>query len=217
MQLHKLSPQFIIRLLTIFIMLIMSQTTFYFLTLNTLLAYLPIELSFQIQRNNFPWLQKILVAFWFLFFPTIPYLVSNIIYIDMLPIYSPVGSILSVRIWGLLIILSLVVFAYIVWGFTQLLALVMALQEKYHLKNWLSWGILLGICFISSMGIYAGRFPPRLHSIYFLTDPWQVVDIIFLQWSVKKLELIILFWLLHLGILFVLYIHEKLREVAITR
>lgn len=213
----QLSPQTIIRLLTIFIMLLMSQTTFHFLTLNTFLAYLPIELSFQIQRTSIPWIQKILSAFWLLFFPNIPYLASDIIHTDMLTIYSPMGSVPSVWIWGLLIILFLVVFAYIVWGFTQLLALAMALQKKYHLKDWLTWGIILGICFVSSMGIYSGRFSPRLHSIYFLTDPWQVIDIIFLQWSVKKLELIILFWFLHLGILFVLYIHEQLRQIALKK
>lgn len=213
--LQKLSPQTIIRLLTIFIMLLMSQTTFYFLTLNTFLAYVPIELSFQIQRTSHPWLQKILTVFWLLFFPNIPYLASDIIHADLLTIYSPMGSVPSVRFWGLLIILFLVVFAYIIWGFTQLLALMTALQIKYRLKSWISWGILLGICFLSSMGIYAGRFSPRLHSVYFLTDPWQVVDIIFLQWSVKKLELVILFWFLHLGILFVLYIHERLRQEVV--
>lgn len=50
--LQKPFPQTTIRLLTIFIMILMSQTTFYFLTLNTFLAYVPIELSFQIQRTN---------------------------------------------------------------------------------------------------------------------------------------------------------------------
>lgn len=212
---QKLSPQNSIRLLTIFIMLVMSQTTFYFLTLNTFLAYLPLELSFQIQRDYRPWVKKVLAAFWLLFFPNIPYLASDIIHADLLTIYSPLGSVPSVRLWGLLIILFLVVFAYIIWGFTQLLALMSSLKVKYNLKSWAADGILFAICFLSSMGIYAGRFPPRLHSVYFLTDPWQVIDIVFLQWSMKKLELVVLFLLLHLGILFVLYIHEKLRSAAV--
>lgn len=206
---NKVSYQNQIRLLTIFIMIIMNQTKFSFLSLNTFLAYLPLELFFQIQKEYHLWVQQVLIALWLLFFPNIPYLASDIIHVDLLTIYSYGVSIPSVWLWSLLIILFLVVFAYITWGFTQFLALMSSLEVKFKMKGWMSFGILLGICFLSSMGIYAGRFPPRLHSIYFFTKPWQVIDIVFLQWSVKKLELVILFFLMHLGVIFVLYIQEK--------
>lgn len=192
----------------------MYTTKFYFLSLNTLLAYIPLELSFHIKDTRWPILQVILGCIWLLFFPNIPYLVTDIVHSDMLQLYNYAdgSSLPSVRLWALLIALFLVIFAFNLWGFSELLKLARYFKDKFQIHPFIMRMIIGGICFLSAMGIYAGRFPPRLHSIYFLTDPLKVFDIIFVQWSQKKLEFVLLFFILHLGILTVLYIQNLLME-----
>ncbi|OJG39872.1 hypothetical protein RV01_GL001054 [Enterococcus dispar] len=204
----------IIRLIALLTIIIMYTTKFYFLSLNTLLAYIPLELSFHIKDTRSPILQVILGCIWLLFFPNIPYLVTDIVHSDMLQLYNYAdgSSLPSVRLWALLIALFLVIFAFNLWGFSELLKLARYFKDKFQVHPFVMRMIIGGICFLSAMGIYAGRFPPRLHSIYFLTDPLKVFDIIFLQWSQKKLEFVLLFFILHLGILTVLYIQNLLME-----
>lgn len=204
----------IIRLIALFTIIIMYTTKFYFLSLNTLLAYIPLELSFHIKDMRSPILQVILGCVWLLFFPNIPYLVTDIVHSDMLQLYNYAdgSSLPSVRLWALLIALFLVIFAFNLWGFSELLKLARYFKDKFRIHPFVMRMIIGGICFLSAMGIYAGRFPPRLHSIYFLTDPLKVFDIIFIQWSQKKLEFVLLFFILHLGILTVLYIQNLLME-----
>lgn len=202
----------IIRLIALLTIIIMYTTKFYFLSLNTLLAYIPVELSFHIKDVRSPILQVILGCIWLLFFPNIPYLVTDIVHSDMLQLYNYAdgSSLPSVRLWALLIALFLVIFAFNLWGFSELLKLARYFKDKLNLHSYGIRLIVAAICFLSSMGIYAGRFPPRLHSIYFLTDPLKVFDIVFLQWSLKKLEFVLLFFVLHLGILVVLSIQNLL-------
>jgi len=192
----------------------MYTTKFYFLSLNTVLAYIPLELSFHIKDTRSPILQVILGCIWLLFLPNIPYLVTDIVHSDMLQLYNYAdgSSLPSVRLWALLIALFLVIFAFNLWGFSELLKLARYFKDKFQIHPFVMRMIIGGICFLSAMGIYAGRFPPRLHSIYFLTDPLKVFDIIFVQWSQKKLEFVLLFFILHLGILTVLYIQNLLME-----
>lgn len=190
------------------------STHFNFLALNTLLAYIPIELSFQIQKTKNHSLQIGLAFLWLLFFPNIPYLATDIIHTDLLNLYNNTTgmSVESVRGWGLIFILFLVAFSYINWGFTELFSLAELAKQKLKLRNSV---MCLGLCFVSllsSMGMYAGRFSPRLHSKHFFMEPLRVLEIIFLQWSMKKAELIILFFLLHVGIMGTLYVTRKSKQ-----
>lgn len=176
--------------------------------MNSFLAYVPIELSFQIKRVSSNSLRYGLLALWLLFFPNIPYLATDMVHGNLVNIYHNATklSVETVKGWGYILLLFLMAFAYINWGFMEGLSLARYFQVQHKWKK--RTGIFLGtvVCFLSSMGMYAGRFAPRLHSVYLFTDPLKVIHIIFFNWSVKKLELVALFFLLHAAILLVFYV-----------
>lgn len=200
--------QNIIRLFTLCVVLFTWPTKFDFLALNSLLAYIPIELSFQIKRVRISTVRYVLLACWLLFFPNIPYLATDVVHGDLVHIYNNATklSVPTVKGWGYIILLFLVVFAYINWGFLEGASLVVYLQEKWKMKKWFFSAGIAAICFLSSMGMYAGRFAPRLHSIYLFTNPVKVVEIIFFTWTLKKLELVGLFFCLHAAVILILYV-----------
>jgi uncharacterized membrane protein len=192
------------------------ETHFDFLVLNTFLAYLPIECAFQVQRIKNGYVQLLFGFLWLLFFPNIPYLVTDIVHADLLGLYNNLTgmSLETIRGWGLILILFLVIFAYIYWGFMEFFALMTLVKEKFQLSKWVIIGAVPVICWLSSMAMYAGRFAPRLHSVHFFTNPLYVLEVIFAHWTMKKFEFICLFFLLHLGIIGILWITNGRQKEA---
>ena len=195
--------KYAVRLITVGVLLIATGTHFHFLVLNTFLAYLSIEFVFQLQRTQNRPLQLILVGLWLLFFPNIPYLATDIVHADMLPLYDYFtgASLETIRGWGLILLLFLVMFAYIIWGFLSLFAVADWVKQTFQVKQSLIWLGIGATCWLSSMAMYAGRLAPRLHSVYLFRYPLHVLKIIFLEWPPKKIEFVLLFFALHLAII----------------
>ncbi|RST96375.1 hypothetical protein CBF36_00225 [Vagococcus bubulae] len=191
------------------------NTRFSFLSLNILLAYIPLELSFQFFRVKKNGLKLGLAALFMLYFPNIPYLVTDIIHMDILDIYNHFtgDSIKNLGDWTLTIVLFLAIFSFVLIGFGQLLKLLSYAKKQYRLTTTQVSGVLLLVCFLSSLGIYAGRFPPRFHSIDIFVRPWYVFKTIFLEWSFIKLEIVLLFLGLHLAIIGVMTMNRQLSKL----
>ncbi|MGX6969543.1 DUF1361 domain-containing protein [Vagococcus bubulae] len=205
----------IVRLMSLLLIIGAYNTRFSFLSLNILLAYIPLELSFQFFRVKKNGLKLGLAALFMLYFPNIPYLVTDIIHMDILDIYNHFtgDSIKNLGDWTLTIVLFLAIFSFVLIGFGQLLKLLSYAKKQYRLTTTQVSGVLLLVCFLSSLGIYAGRFPPRFHSIDIFVRPWYVFKTIFLEWSFIKLEIVLLFLGLHLAIIGVMTMNRQLSKL----
>ena len=202
----------LVRLFTLLLIVIAQFSRFHFLSLSVFLAYIPIELSFQIQFVNNKYLKVLLGGFFILFFPNIPYLVTDMIHMDLLPIYDLATGLSSqsLRFWLLTVGMFASVFCYVLVGFSQLLIQLKSLGTYFKFNGMIYGLVALLFSFISSLGIYVGRFPPRIHSVDFLRDPLNVFQIIFLEWSVRKFELIMIFVVLHLIVIGTILINNQL-------
>jgi len=201
--------------MSVLIIISTYNTRFSFLSLNILLAYIPLELSFQFFNVKSKKWKTVLLALFILYFPNIPYLVTDIIHMDILDIYNHFtgDSIKNLADWTLTIVLFISVFSYVLLGFGQLLKLLTYLKQEWRLSlNSLNI-LLVAVCFLSSLGIYAGRFPPRFHSIDIFVRPWYVFKTIFLEWSVIKIEIVCLFLVLHLMIIGIMTMNKKLSKL----
>lgn len=205
----------IIRFIILFIIIGAYNTRFSFLSLNIFLAYIPLELSFQFFRVKHSYVKLGIAALFMLYFPNIPYLVTDIIHMHMLNIYNQFtgDSIKNLSDWTLTIVLFLSIFSFVLLGFGQLLKLMMYTKKRYELSTVQVNLALTLICFLSSLGIYAGRFPPRFHSIDVFSRPWYVFKTIFLDWSVVKLEIVLLFLFLHLCIIGMMTMNRQLSKL----
>lgn len=205
----------IVRLMSLLLIIGAYNTRFSFLSLNILLAYIPLELSFQFFRVKKNSLKIGLAALFMLYFPNIPYLVTDIIHMDILDIYNHLtgDSIKNLGDWTLTVVLFLAVFSFVLIGFGQLLKLLNYIKNRYALNMTQVSVILIVVCLLSSLGIYAGRFPPRFHSIDIFVRPWYVFKTIFLNWSLVKLEIVFLFLILHLAIVGVMTMNKQLSKL----
>ncbi|UNM90383.1 MULTISPECIES: DUF1361 domain-containing protein [Enterococcaceae] len=201
-----------VRLMSLLFIIGAYNTRFSFLSLNILLAYIPLELSFQFFRVKKNSLKIGLAALFMLYFPNIPYLVTDMIHMDILDIYNYFtgDSIKNLGDWTLTVVLFLAVFSFVLIGFGQLLKLLNYIKNRYTLNMTQVSLILIVVCLLSSLGIYAGRFPPRFHSIDIFVRPWYVFKTIFLNWSLVKLEIVVLFLILHLAIVGVMTMNKQL-------
>lgn len=202
-----------VRLLTAIVIVVtfIPDTPLVFLPVNTFLAYLPIELSYQILQNKTKKTSYVLLPIWLLFFPNIPYLLTDFVHVKRLHIYAPakLAGIPDVRHWTLFIILALLVFTYVLLGFTlaeKIIETFPFFGQTRALKNC----SLVIFSFLSSLGVYVGRFPPRIHSIYLFKEPLNVIQIVFFEWSLEKLLIILLFTVFHLWLFFMFWVIKKI-------
>lgn len=191
------------------------NTRFSFLSLNILLAYIPLEMAFQFFKAKNKYVKAILAALFMLYFPNIPYLVTDIIHMDILDIYNHFtgDSITNLADWTLTVVLFISIFSYVVLGFGQLIKLLSYAKQEFRLSVKSLSLSLVGVCFLSSLGIYAGRFPPRFHSIDIFVRPWYVFKTIFLDWSFIKFEIVLLFLVLHLIIIGIMTMNKQLSNL----
>lgn len=122
---------------------------FIFMSWNIFLAWIPFVLSgyFEAYRNKEKWKQVFLFASWLLFFPNALYIVTDLIHLEVST---------NVPLWYDVVLL----FAS---SFIGLMMAFMSLQkaEKILVANFKRQtvnGMMAGILFLGSFGVYLGRF-----------------------------------------------------------
>lgn len=143
--------------------------------LNGLLAYVPIELSFWLKSDKpkSNWLFFGVGIVWLLFFPNIPYLLTDLVHLSWLRPYIPNSFALlnNPNIWKDFYLLLAGVLGFLIIGYQSLKALGLTLTQRFqHLPKHFEHVFYVFICSISSFGIYLGRFS-RLHTVYLITEP----------------------------------------------
>ncbi|CAD5900805.1 MULTISPECIES: DUF1361 domain-containing protein [Carnobacterium] len=147
--------------------------------LNGLLAYIPIELSFWLTNKKLKStsLFFIISAVWLVFFPNLPYLLTDLVHLSWLRPYIPDSyALLSApNIWKDFYLLLAGVIGFLIVGYHSLKAFGDTLAIRFNFKkNYYVHLFYLFICGISSFGIYLGRFS-RLHTVYLITDPIESI------------------------------------------
>ncbi|KRN01316.1 hypothetical protein FD13_GL001120 [Levilactobacillus senmaizukei DSM 21775 = NBRC 103853] len=186
-----------------------AKDPFSFLVLNTCLGVLPIEISFHLHSRQVQkaWLFWPIFALWLLFYPNTPYLLTDLFHLSLLRPYALSGLLrVTPHIW--------IYFTYMVisavgcsflgfWSLNHVSHLVAERLVKGQRLGRVA--ILVALTFLTSVGIYIGRFL-RIHTIYLFLNPEQFVRPLITMWTpdmwlfVGLMTFIQLFcyWILHL-------------------
>lgn len=183
-----------------------TQTTFSFMGLNVFLAWLPILFAqlFLKLRSKWQWL---FAPLWLLFFPNVPYLMTDLFHFASLDIYRRGGHFLnnSSGWWSyLLLLLPALLMVFI--GMAQVFKLFSAVKWKWRLPQKIGGLAILAI--LSSIAVYIGRFD-RVHSIELLVHPWRVLELLVGNWSAGKVQFVLMFSILQLGIWGLIYFLQQ--------
>lgn len=171
------------------------QDAFSFLAFNTLLGYIPIELSFWLQHHSFrwSWVFWLVSLIWLLFYPNAPYLLTDFFHLALLHPYAPLTGLLrnSLPLWTHFLLLV---------GIGIITAAIAQVQAEHVLQkvsarlpgkgaNWLPW-LRLVLYTLTGIGIYIGRFL-RLHTVYLLT-PTLIWGPLSQMWSWHMMGFVVL-------------------------
>ena len=195
----KLTKQWQIRIffwIAIILLYFFMPRPFNFMAFNIFLAYVPIEIGFQLPRFN----DRRSLAFWcslivwLVFYPNTPYVMTDLFHLSWLQPHTSINGILKSdpQIWLIFAIMVICAVSCLFFGLLSLDQVSHQLTELTTPKHpkFKFWWITI-FSFISSIGIYIGRFL-RLHSIYlFFTPSWffrQLMSI----WSANMLKFTII-------------------------
>ncbi|GAX08919.1 MAG TPA: DUF1361 domain-containing protein [Lactobacillus sp.] len=187
-----------------------AHEPFTFLILNTFLGYLPIEISFHLSKERpksglFFWL---IVLLWLLFYPNAPYLLTDLFHLSLLNPYGVDGLLqLNLHVWIYFTYLLISVLFCVILGFWSLNYVANVIAQRYLRGNsWLQTILVLILTFLSSVGIYVGRFM-RIHTVYLFISPELITDRLLHMWTPTMLVFVglmtliqlIAYWLVYLA------------------
>lgn len=126
-----------------------EKSHFVFLTWNLFLGFIPLFIASIMYygriRNKVVCL--IFGFIWLVFFPNAPYLLTDFIHL---------GYGTSVPVWLDMILILNYGFTGLYYGFQSLWMIEQILEEVFHLKR--TWTLAVILLFLSSFGVYLGRF-----------------------------------------------------------
>lgn len=168
-------------------------TPFSFMALNVFLAWLPIEcgwLTLCVQGK----LRYVLGGLWLLFFPNIPYLLTDLLHLEALNIYRRGGLFQNIpKEWLFFLLLVVPVIVMVTVGMNQVLRLVKQLPDAKRL----SWLYFIVLAFLAGTAIYIGRFD-RIHSIELILQPISTLSLLLGNWDKEKLQFVLIFMIIQL-------------------
>jgi uncharacterized membrane protein len=216
--LKKTQLQWLIRLAYGFFLLFaffFITEPFDFIFLNTLLAYIPIELGFHL-GNGHPkhnGLFVIISILWLLFYPNNPYLITDLFHLSLLHPYNPVTLLIreSPHLWLYFAYLVGIALISTIIGFATLKNMAQQIAQRFFKASVKAQFVVLEvILFLTSIGIYIGRFL-RIHTIYLL-DPKAILEPIAHMWQLNSWLFFLIIFVLCNGIYLSIYIFGKLTD-----
>ncbi|GEP25184.1 membrane protein [Lentilactobacillus diolivorans] len=166
------------------------------MVLNTLLAFIPIELSFHIDvgkpKNMI--LFWLLIIVWMLFYPNTPYLLTDLFHLSLLNPYGVNGLLrLDDTMWlkfSLLLISTIFSTLLGMWGLDRIAAAISARFKMSDMPVFKDLVIII-LTILSSIGIFIGRFL-RIHTIYLFLTPEMFIRPLLNMWSHSAIVFIVL-------------------------
>ncbi len=185
----------------------LKNPPFNFLVLNTFLAFIPIELSFHIDKGKpkNPILFWIIVIVWLLFYPNTPYLLTDLFHLSLLQPYGSNGLLrLDNTMWFNYTLLMLSTISSTLLGFWGLDRVAKAIAARFRLNHFVFQNIIIvGLSILSSIGIFIGRFL-RIHTVYLFLTPEQFVKPLLNMWSPKAIFFIALLTIIQLAFFYLI-------------
>lgn len=173
---------------------------FGFIFLNTILGYIPIEISFHINPKNnlFFWF---IFLIWLLFYPNAPYILTDLFHLDRLQNFTGEALLnLDANTWFLFACLLISSLSLIILGMFSLISVSNMVNEKLSLNHRLSFFIVpIILIFASSVGVFIGRFL-GLHTVTFLRAPQHYIDLFMNMWNHSMLIFVVLLSIVQLVI-----------------
>ena len=192
-----------------------------FLIWNLFLAWIPLILSISIgyiyafhKRSVF---RKIYLLFlgliWVAVYPNCPYIITDYIHLSGIRYYiSNIGYTMNFILWYDFIMISLFILTGFLLGFISLYMVQTLLTDRFN--KWIGSIFVGGVLFLSSFGIYLGRFI-RWNSWDIVFKPKILIDSILNNSNVYAVEFTISFGLFLILIYFALNYLTKLNEYKI--
>lgn len=199
----------LIFILWIIFLFVMVKPPFTFLVLNTILGYIPIELSLELTNKYVEksWIFWPILVLWLVFYPNAPYLLTDLFHLTLLQPYTPNGLLrLSTTMWINYAYLLVSALGCSLIGFYGQFQIVNRSCAFFSIKSKpFKVFIILILNVIASIGIYVGRFL-RFHTVYLLLSPRLVLKQLSEMWTPKMLVFVIIltivqsfvYWLLYL-------------------
>ena len=165
---------------------------------NTLLAYIPVEMSMHFSRRSAAAFIALFAA-WLLFYPNAPYVLTDYFHLAMIDPYVVLESgrrtsILrpELRLWLSFTVISSCAMTGALAGAWSLDCVAGQALKRLR-RTGLRWraAFALAITVLSSVGIYLGRFP-RLHSVHLISRPSFAVDRIIESSDIKLVWFVVL-------------------------
>lgn len=107
--------------------------------------------------------------------------------------------------WSYLLLLLPALFMVFI-GMAQVFKLFSAVKWKWRLLQKIGGLAILAI--LSSIAVYIGRFD-RVHSIELLVHPWRVLELLVGNWSAGKVQFVLMFSILQMGIWGLIYFLQQ--------
>ena len=147
---------------------------------------------------------------WIVFYPNAPYIITDFIHMKGIQYYfTEIGYRMNYLIWYDFIMISLFIFTGFLIGFVSLYLIQMMLIDRFN--SVVGWIFVAGILFLSSFGIYLGRFI-RWNSWDILFNPKTLVTSLLTSFNEYAIEFTISFGLFLILMYFALYYLTNLNE-----
>ncbi|UQS86955.1 DUF1361 domain-containing protein [Nicoliella spurrieriana] len=190
-----------------------AKQPFNFLLLNTFLAYIPIEISIDINYKiiNESFLYWPILIIWLLFYPNAPYVLTDLFHLSLLNPYDSLTGLLKLSnpIWinFMLLVISAIVCTFV--GAWSLSITVQSLMNKLKLKSQIiRWLLVLIFTFAASVGIFVGRFL-RLHTLYLFLSPRLFITPLIKMWTPQMLTFTAIMMVIQIFVYWVIMINQK--------
>lgn len=168
-----------------------------FLFIDSLLAYVPVELFFSLKKTKHPVLSVISTFLYLLFLPNNAYLLTDLIHLSRITFYTQAGPIMTENslAWLMFTLVILGVSCLIYLGFQTEATLLNKISSTRALTKKTLFFSKLCLFVIVSVGVFLGRFV-RFNSISLFTEPAKVLDSFTVLFSVQAFVFILLFSLI---------------------
>lgn len=152
-------------IMLLFRKIVFGSTGYKFLVWNLFLAWIPLIFSIIIgytyafhKKNIFRKIYLFLLGVvWIIFYPNSPYIVTDFIHLKGIEYYfNTIGYNMNFIIWYDFIMISLFILTGFLLGFISLYMIQMLLVDRFN--KYIGWIFVWVSLFLSSFGIYLGRF-----------------------------------------------------------
>lgn len=189
------------------------RTPIRFLLVDSLLAYVPLELYHMINWVHAKKLKVLVFLLYLLFLPNNAYLLTDLIHLSRIPFYQTSNVVMTdaIGIWTMYFLVVAGILSLVALGLESINGLCSQLATQYRLsviQQRISLVFLLGLI---SVGVFLGRFI-RLNSVTVFSHPLKVLVTLQELFTIRALFFIVMFTCLQYILYFWICLRPKKRE-----